>query len=213
MENSKFLILARQARKEGNSEDAKVYYGKVREENPEDGEAKFYHAFYSMYEGTNGELPRRFTNVCQVLFSAIEMIQNSGAPSSEKFETISNIVDTFVPEPWSTVKYMNHKNRETKIGDSYVTVFNASQVKDTCRNGMFAVRDLGDKLETIYSGDDQGMSLAVKVWKEYVSLAQKWYAYPPKGEAEIYANKIKKIDPSYEMPKRAGCISFDDRKK
>ena len=40
MENNKYLVLARQARAEGNSEDAKTYYNKVREENPEDGEAK-----------------------------------------------------------------------------------------------------------------------------------------------------------------------------
>jgi len=33
-----------------------------------------------------------------------------------------------------------------------------------------------------------------------------------KGEAEIYAEKIKKIEPSYEMPKKAGCISFSDKK-
>ena len=45
MENNKYLILARQARAEGNSEDAKTYYNKVREENPEDGEAKFFYAF------------------------------------------------------------------------------------------------------------------------------------------------------------------------
>ena len=38
MENSKYLTLARQARAEGNTEDAKTYYNKVREENPESGE-------------------------------------------------------------------------------------------------------------------------------------------------------------------------------
>ena len=27
------------------------------------------------------------------------------------------------------------------------------------------------------------------------------------------AEKIKKIEPSYEMPKKAGCISFSDKKK
>lgn len=52
------------------------------------------------------------------------------------------------------------------------------------------------------------MNLAVKAWKEYVSLAQKWYAYAPKGDAEIYAAKIQKVEPSYEMPKKAGCVSF-----
>ena len=29
---------------------------------------------------------------------------------------------------------------------------------------------------------------------------------------EIYAEKIKKIDPNYEIPKKAGCISFAGKK-
>ena len=73
MENNKYLILARQARAEGNSEDAKTYYNKVREESPEDGEAKFFYAYYALYEGKNGEIPQRFSNVCQAVFSALKM--------------------------------------------------------------------------------------------------------------------------------------------
>ena len=213
MEDNKYLTLARQARKERNSEDAKNYYSKVREEDPESGEAKFFYSFYSMYEGTNGELPRRFATVCRTLSTSIKMIQNSDVPSNEKFEIISAIIDTFIPEPWSTVRYMNHKNTETRIGDSYVQVFSRTDVANTCKRGMFTIRDIGDELAKFYSDDPRGMNLAVKAWKEYVSLAQKWYAYPPKGEAGIYAEKIKKYEPSYEMPKKAGCISLSNHKK
>ena len=107
---------------------------------------------------------------------------------------------------------MNNKNREKKIGDSYVIVFDDSSITSVCKTGMFAIRDLGNEIEKLYNGDPSAMSIAVLAWKEYVSLAQKWYAYPPKGEAEVYAEKIKAIDPSYEMPKKAGCISFSDKK-
>lgn len=213
MENNKYLILARQARAEGNSEDAKNYYNKVREENPEDGEAKFFYAFYALYEGKNGEIPQRFSNVCQVIFSAIKMVKKSDAPAAEQYATISEIVNAFLPETWSLNRYMNNKNRETKIGDSYVKVFDQNKIVSTCKTGMFAIRDLGNEIEALYNGDPSAMAIAVLAWKEYVSLAQKWYAYPPKGEAEIYAEKIKKIEPSYEMPKKAGCISFADNKK
>ena len=212
MENNKYLTLARQARAEGNSEDAKTYYNKVREENPEDGEAKFFYAFYALYEGTNGEIPKRFANVCQVVSSAVNMVKNSDAPVAEQYATISEIVNAFVPEAWSLNRYMNKKNTETKVGDSYVKVFDQSAIVSSCKKGMFAIRDLGDQIEKLYGGEADAMAIAVVAWKEYVSLAQKWYAYPPKGEAEIYAEKIKKIDPSYEMPKKAGCISFSDKK-
>ncbi len=212
MENNKYLALARQARAEGNSEDAKTYYNKLREENPEDGEAKFFYTFYALYEGTNGEIPSRFGHVCQALFSAVKMVKGSGAPTEAQYATISEIINAFIPETWSLNRYMNNKNRETKVGDSYVKVFDQSAIVSTCKNGMFALRDIGNELEKLYSGDAGAMAIAVSAWKEYVSLAQKWYAYPPKGEAEIYAEKIKKIDPNYEMPKKAGCISFSDKR-
>ena len=212
MENNKYLTLARQARADNNSEDAKTYYNKVREENPEDGEAKFFYAYYALYEGKNGEIPQRFGNVCQAVFSAIKMVNASDMPVADQYETISEIVDAFVPMTWSLNRYMNNKNRETKVGDSYVKVFEQSVIVSSCKKGMFAIRDLGNELEAMYGGDAGAMAIALVAWKEYVSLAQKWYAYPPKGEAEIYAEKIKKIEPSYEMPKKAGCISFAGNK-
>ena len=212
MEISKYLTLARQARAEGNTEDAKTYYNKVREENPESGEAKFFYAFYALYEGKNGEIPNRFANVCKVIESSINMVRNSDVALNEQYVTISEIVAAFVPETWSLNRYMNNKNRETKIGDSYVKVFDNSDIIACCKNGMFTLRDLGNTLEKLYNSDAQAMKIAVSAWKEYVSLAQKWYAYAPKGEAEVYAEKIKKIDPAYEIPKKAGCISFSDKK-
>lgn len=212
MENSKYLILARQARAEDNSEDAKNYYNKVREENPENGEAKFFYAYYALYEGKNGEIPERFDKVCKAAFSALKMVKNSNAPVSDQYATISEIVKAFLPMTWTLNRYMNKKNGETKIGDSYVKVFDQSTIVSCCKKGMFAIRDLGNEIESVYGGDSDAMAIAVLAWKEYVSLAQKWYSYPPKGEAEVYAEKIKKIDPSYEIPKKAGCISFADKK-
>ena len=212
MESNKYLTLARQARAEGNTEDAKNYYNKVREENPENGEAKFFYAYYALYEGTNGEIPQRYGNLCKVLPTAIELVKNSGAELEAQLETISQIANTFIPEAWSLNRYMNKKNRETKVGDSYVKVFESSAIVSCITKGMFGIRDLGDQIEKLYPENEAAKALSVAAWKEYVTLAQKWYAYPPKGEAETYAEKIKKIDPSYEMPKKAGCISFSDKR-
>ena len=77
---------------------------------------------------------------------------------------------------------------------------------------MKALKELGDQVEKLFVADPVCKRIAVKAWKEYVSLSQKWYAYAIKGDAEIYAQKIKAVDPSYEMPKKAGCISFADKK-
>ncbi len=204
----KYLRLARTARAESNTEDAKRYYDMVRTDDPENGEAKFFFAFYALYEGKNGEIPKRFSNLCAGLKSSIKLVKDSDMDESKKISTIGEILDAFIPEAWSLNRYMNNKNRETKVGDSYVKVFEASQISSVCKEGLATLKDIGDFIASIYSTSPEGMNLAVKAWKEYVSLSQKWYAYAPKGDAEIYSAKIQKVDPSYEMPKKAGCISF-----
>lgn len=208
MEGNKYLILARQARAENNSEDAKLYYGKLRENEPENAEAKFFYAYYSMYEGTNGELPTRFANLCKSLNSSLQMVKWASVSEEEQLTCINEIVSAFVPETDSINRYMNAKNREEKVGDSYVRVFDVSSITSSCKVGMQATRDLGDEIVKLYPNNNQANKIAVIAWKEYVALAQKYYAQAPKGEAETYAEKIKKIEPAYEMPKKAGCISF-----
>ena len=213
MEESKYLRLAREARAENNSESAKMYYQKVREEDPESGEAKFFYAYYALYEGTNGQLPARFSDLCNGLQSSLALIKNSPQPREEQLKTVEDVVNAFVPETRANNRYMNRKNSEQKIGDRYVEVFSWSDIKFCTKTGMQATRDLGDEIVKLYPGDPQAKRLAAVAWKEYVSLAQKMYAYAPKGDAEIYAAKIKEADPSYEMPKKEGCISFSNTKK
>ena len=87
MEQSKYLQLARQAKAENNSEDAKAYYNKVREEYPENGEAKFFYAYYSLYEGTNSEVPTRFLNLCKVVISSVKMVRNSEMAKEEQLKS------------------------------------------------------------------------------------------------------------------------------
>ena len=213
MAQSNYLQLARQAKAEDNSEDAKQYYNKVREENPESGEAKFFYAYYSLYEGTNKELPRRFVNLCSVVIPSVKLEKNSSQPKEEQLKSIEEIINAFVPETWSENIYMNKKNHETKIGDSYVKIFDNSQITTCGKTGMETIRNLGNEVASLYGDDAEAKRLAVIAWKEYVSLAQKWFAWAPKGEAEIYAEKIKQVDPTYEMPKKAGCISFANKKQ
>ena len=211
-EISKYLKLARTAREEDNTEDAKKYYDMVRTDDPENGEAKFFYAYYALYEGKNGEIPKRFSNLCGVLKNSIKMVKESDYSDEEKTAVLNAIFDNFVPTTWSLNRYMNKKNAETKVGNSYVTVFDNTQVISVCTEGMKTLKELGDYAASLFESSPEGMNLAVKAWKEYVALAQKWYAHAPKGDAEAYAAKIQKIEPSYELPQKAGCISFADKR-
>ena len=71
------------ARKENNSEDGKLFYGKVREEDPENVEAKYFYAYYSLYEGKNGELASRFSTLCKTLTSSLQLVKQSSASKEE----------------------------------------------------------------------------------------------------------------------------------
>ena len=206
MEESKNLSLARQAIEENNTEDAKVFYLKVRKEAPENGEAKFFYAYCCLYEGKNKEIPSRFSNLCKVVKPSVNYIKESGAFKEEQLQTLNRIVNNFVPETWSLNRYMNHQNT------SNITIFNNSDIVFCSKEGMRTLKELGDEIEKLYFCDEEGKRLAVIAWKEYVSLSQKWFAYAVKGDAELYAAKIKKVEPSYEMPKKAGCISFADKR-
>ena len=184
----------------------------VTEEDPTNGEAKYFYAYYALYEGKNIEIPKRFANLCTTVSAAVKLVKESSLSKEEQLKSIDETVNSFVPECWALNRYMNHKNRETKVGDSYVKVFSASEITYTCKTGMSTLKTFGDEVSKLYLADPECKRLAAIIWKEYVSLCQKWYAYAPKGDAEIYAQKIKEIDPSYEMPKKAGCISFADKK-
>ncbi len=212
MEESKNMRLARQAMAENNTEDAKAFYLKAREEDPENGEAKFFYAYCCLYEGLVKEVPNRFSNLCKVLLSSINLVKNANCSKEEQLKTTEIIVEKFVPETWALNRFMNAKNHEKKVGNQYVNVYSLSEIKSVSAEGMKTLKELGDGIEKNYPLDTEGKRLAVIAWKEYVSLSQKWYTYAVKGDAEIYAEKIKKIEPSYEMPKKAGCISFADRK-
>ena len=209
-ENNKYLRLAREARTEENSEDAKKYYDMVRIDDPENGEAKFFYAYYCLYEGKNIEIANRFSNLCKVLETSIKKVAESEESSSEKLKIVSDIVDAFVPETWNLNRYMNHLT--VGSGSDRSRVLSNDQIVSVCKNGMQGCYNLGDAIEKAFSGDGEAMKLAVKAWKEGVSLQQKWYAYGDKTAPERYAAKIKLVEPSYEMPKKAGCISFADKK-
>ena len=138
--------------------------------------------------------------------SAISFVGNSSAPRDEKLGVLADIAAYFVPETWAEIQYMHSKNT------SSVTVFSTSEIQDCTTNGMNALKKSGDMISTIDPADPEYRQIAVKAWKEFVSLARKYFGLVSDEEAQAYADKIKKVDPSYEMPKKAGCISFSNTK-
>lgn len=345
MEDNKYLKLARQAREEDNTEDAKRFYDIIRVENPEDGEARYFYAYYALFEGKISEIKTRFENVCNVIMPSITNLFNS--ENKEKETIINDIVKSFVPlvskaaenademdyillygsktlcelsdlletykfdtlvcftlkevislefkyilsqdvevfkksvkilvskvkqydpsyepptlnglarkarkslllsamesyykralacdptneeakyfltdnfdfekkckaviESVNSIAQSDNNDKEESLSliieDFIPRTWDAarsqSKVSKTYTNGMKTLYELGNILESY-----NFFTLACVAWKEAISLQQKFYAYGTKGDPEKYTEKVKKYEPSYEMPKKAGCITI-----
>lgn len=201
---SKYLIGARNARKENNSEDAKKFYDLVRTDDPENLEARFFYSFYSLQAGTNGEIPNRFLELCRTTISVIEDLSKKEDNDEYKQSLLKEIVDTFVPETWTIYAYT--VDLTVGEGNNRVNVIGADKRDRICKEGVKTLYALGDLITSGFSNLPQAKKLAVAAWKEGVFLSQKWYGSFKKEVTEEYAYKIKKVDPNYEMPKKAGCI-------
>lgn len=207
----KYLKNARAARAEGNTEDAKRFYDMVRTDDPDNIEAKFFYQYYCLYEGKNGEIPGRFRNIMKVLGPTVRAIASWETTEEEKMELLGEIVNAFTPLTWTLNRYMN--SLTVGSGQNTQRVIPANEIKNACEAGVVALYNLGDNIAQTFGNSPAAMQIAVVAWKEGVTLQQKWYAYKYEGKtAEEYAEKIKKVDPAYEMPKKAGCISFADKR-
>lgn len=202
-EVSKYLKLARAAREEKNSEDAKKFYDMVRTDEPDNGEAKFFFQYYSLYEGANKEISTRFLKIVNGLEGTVKMIAESSDTAEEKLTVLRAVVEAYAPMTWSLYRYMC--NLTVGSGENRQHVFAPSERTMIRLPGIRGAYTLGNAVEKYFSDSPEGMAIAVIAWKEGVSLDQ---TFPTKdSKAEEYAAKIQKIDSSYVMPKKAGCVS------
>lgn len=82
----------------------------------------------------------------------------------------------------------------------------------SCATNLESRYLVGDEIERRFSSNDKLMTEVVESWKAAIEYQQKYYNLPEsknlKGYPEKYAEKIKKYRPSYEMPKKAGCVTI-----
>ena len=209
--DEKYLKLAREARKENNSEDAKKYYDMVRVDDPENGEAKFFYPYYSLYQGTNREIPQRFVNLINVLDTSIKKISEGAESNEEKLKVVDSIANAFVPITWTVYNYMFNKFR----------IYSYNQFQAVIKRGIHGCYVLGDAIEMYFNSNNDFLKIAAKSWKEGIALQQKNYIafsgenYDDATAPDRYASKIQKVDPSYVIPTKEpkkGCLQSSNKK-
>lgn len=201
---SKYLTMARNARKENNVEDAKRYYDMVRTDDPENVEAKFFYAYYRCWSGTKGSAYQDFMTFCNSCNSIVKQIA-----ASKEIDQKSLLVEIFeaiqgMPTAMSEIQ----KDLWKSAPDSEKSKYN-DQKKSCEKMGILLIYNFGDSVFSEFENNKAIVNIAVEAWKKAVAVNQQYpYCGVEKSYAEKYAEKIKKFDPDYSLPKKAGCISF-----
>ena len=203
MEN-KYLTLARRAREEDNKEDAKTYYQMLKTEEPDNGEARFFAPYYDLLTSTKGETYNKFVNFCKAMAPVVKSVAGSADAEEEKVALLKAIYYAFENLP-----IMMHNIQADLWGtapDSKKPVYN-EQRKHVGKAGTEAFYAYGDAIAAAFT-TPSAKEVALLAWKKAVELQQKWPYYKIQNNVEEYVAKIQAIDPTYVLPKKAGCISF-----
>lgn len=70
------LVLAKRAKKEGNTEEAKKYYNMVLMEDPDNWEASFYSSYYNLLESSVANLTNNLLSFGKRTKTSLELIIN-----------------------------------------------------------------------------------------------------------------------------------------
>lgn len=191
-----FLAIARDFLIVGDKEDAYIHYAKVALDcDPQNSEAQFFMAVMSynslLNEKDYASAVNAFTSMAMYLKNAVSDVKNSDLEPAAKRLIIKGMVEAYTP-----VTRFLFKGR-------------ISTTSSTIQTGVRGLYNLGNAIKDNFDSDPAAMELAAVAWKEGVALQREFYAYKYDGvNPEDYAAKIQKVEPSYVMPKKAGCVTI-----
>lgn len=176
-------------------EYAGAHYFKAEEKNPQNAEATFFAAYMSykslLGEGDTASATRAFRAMAENAAAAVEAIKEYQGVAEMQGVVAGAVAIVFTP----VTRYVFTKLHQT------------AQVN--IEKGVLALYALGDALQECFGDSATIVNLAVEAWKEGIALQRQYYAYKYEGvNPEEYAAKIQKVEPTYTMPKKSGCISF-----
>lgn len=200
-ETSKYLLAARQALQEENYEDAKKYYDMVKTDDPTNVEAKIQFQYCKFMDCTKGQAYNCYNDYMNVLNYAVENVAASDMPLEEQLKFLSTLVDNSIDAMKICFSSMN--SIKVQGDDTYNKQHNLRRT-----NILFA-RDFGDAVAQKYADSTEGMQIACNAWKSFVNRANGSSCVTKQDGETVpsYAEKIQKIDPSYNfVPKKRGCF-------
>ena len=198
-EETKYLKLARSAREEDNTEDAKKYYEMAYTDMPDNPEAKWYYAYYSLMDCVNKEIADRYSKLCNSLIPTLKLVKEI-TDEQEKADLANTIVDSWLPLKDAMVRAIMNVKVDGKMVLPY------SDVEQVERDGVKILKTLGDDILLIFGDEKPYTDIAVKVWKERIDdyhASRGYRTNKEKGKKlwfDELAERIQEYDSSYVMP-------------
>ena len=207
---SKYLNLAREARRENNFDDAKKYYDMVRIDDPENPEAKFYSVYFKVRNSVNKDLPNNFSEYTSSISNIIGKVKSSSLTDDEKISLVGEIAADHISLT-TTVYDIVYKN-----ANGQARIFDAHTLNRIVRCGVPSLESMGDQIVDLFGDNTQSLNAAANCWKAIFKKANwnQWYYYQRAGNKAASAakweetiKKINKIDPSFtaQKPKPVSC--------
>lgn len=199
-EISDLLTLARRAHKEGNSENAEIYYRKIMQLTPDNWEAVFFQVYFRAMQSKIGEMRYYAELVGNNLETTSALLEKCNKP--EQIEAINIITSSCIKlsELFSSVA-VDHFNKFITVKGSF----------EECVSTLVQVNLIIAKLEVItkYFSDDKNM--IINLQKYYISYLNSYKKFFNNDYLNTtitrLSNEIGQIDTSYIAPtsNSGGC--------
>ena len=184
--------LARRAKEDDNSANAIMYYSQILLEKPNDWEATFYSVYFKAASCKLGEMQSEAYDLDKCSISTMKLIKEQ-LIGEEQIKAYKEVAQRIIP--------IVHSYIETATLNSSNQFIN---YKSITTNATYMGIHLGDQLLELYNDKE----LALKAY-ETASKCGKWHTTLTQQEEDDLHDKIKKLNPSHEVPKYAsnntGC--------
>lgn len=189
------IILARKYLLQNEDQKALSIYLKENESDSKNPEAAY--VVYNTYctncidkHEPNDKIKLAFLAVSETLEKAIKYVAASEGSEDDNMRLVARFLGWYLPIANYAVKNPITSPSE-RIQLAVTTLYTA-----------------GNTIAKAFGSTTDALIVANIAWKEGVKLQQQFYAYSYDGnKVEDYVAKIQKTEPSYVVPKKAGCIS------
>lgn len=187
------FVYARKFLMEGDIDNYGGHYYMLLKKEPDNAEAEFFSAYMAYQNAMNSEeIPQlayskkssviigSFDAMAENSGKAVAWIKDSESDEDEKLFVVSTMVKIFAPIPG----------------------FLAKMSSAAIEPGALGLYALGDAIEKEFGAVSGAMDLAAEAWKNAIELQHSCWAKNYNGiKLEDYAEKVKKVDPTYIAPK------------